>query len=61
MCTRFYVEPAYYQPLIKRAQKIHLADDMMRQLHKPLTMSGEMRPTDGTAVLAPNKDGKVLY
>lgn len=48
MCTRFYVEPAYYAPIITRAQKLKLADDMMRHLGKPLTMSGEMRPTDVT-------------
>ena len=59
MCTRFYVEPAYYAPLITRAQKLKLADDMIRQLGKPLTMSGEMRPTDIVAVLAPNKEGKI--
>lgn len=60
MCTRFYVEPAYYAPIITRAQKLKLADDMMRHLSKPLTMSGEMRPTDVVAVLAPNKEGNVL-
>ena len=59
MCTRFYVEPAYYAPIITRAQKLKLADDMMRHLSKPLTMSGEMRPTDVVAVLAPNKEGNV--
>ncbi len=59
MCTRFYVEPAYYAPIITRAQKLKLADDMMRHLGKPLTMSGEMRPTDVTAVLAPNKESRV--
>lgn len=32
---------------------------MMRHLGKPLTMSSEMRPTDVTAVLAPNKEGRV--
>jgi len=59
MCTRFYVEPAYYAPIITRAQKLKLADDMMRYLSKPLTMFGEMRPTDVAAVLAPNKEGNV--
>ena len=59
MCTRFYVEPAYYAPIISRAQKLKLADDIMRHLSKPLTMSGELRPTDVAAVLAPNKDGRM--
>jgi putative SOS response-associated peptidase YedK len=53
------VEPAYYAPIITRAQKLKLADDMMRHLGKPLTMSGEIRPTDVAAVLAPNKEGRV--
>lgn len=59
MCTRFYVEPASYRNLITRAQKIQLANDIMVKLGKPLTMSGEMRPTDVAAVLAPNKEGNV--
>lgn len=59
MCTRFYVEPASYQILITRAQRIQLANDIMVKFGKPLTMCGEMRPTDVVAVLAPNKDGKM--
>ena len=59
MCTRFYVEPASYQSLITRAQRIQLANDIMVKLGKPLTMCGEMRPTEVAAVLAPNKDGKM--
>ena len=31
----------------------------MRKFSKPLTMCGEIRPTDMTAVLAPNKDGRM--
>ena len=54
MCTRFYVEPASYQSLIARAQRIQLANDIMVKLGKPLTMCGEMCPTDVVAVLAPN-------
>lgn len=59
MCTRFYVESASYQSLITRAQKIQLANDIMVKLGKPLTMCGEMRPTDVVAVFAPNKVGNV--
>ena len=59
MCTRFYVEPASYQSLITRVQRIQLANDIMVKLGKPLTMCGEMRPTDVAAVLAPNKDGNM--
>jgi len=58
MCTRFYVEPYQYHAIITRAQRLQLAGDIMVKLGKPLTMSGEIRPTDVTAVLAPNKDGK---
>lgn len=58
MCTRFYVEPHQYQAIITRAQRLQIANDIMVKLGKPLTMSGEIRPTDVTAVLAPNKDGK---
>ena len=50
MCTRFYVEPASYQSLITRAQRIQLANDIMVKLGKPLTMCGEMRPTDAPVV-----------
>lgn len=53
------MEPAPFHGLITRAQKIQLANDIMVKLGKPLTMSGEMRPTDVAAVLAPNKDGNM--
>ena len=33
---------------------------MMRYLSKPLTMSGELHPTDVAAVLAPNKNVRML-
>lgn len=59
MCTRFYVESAPFQSLIIRAQRLSLANDIMVKLGKPLTMSGEIRPADAAAVLAPNKDGNM--
>ena len=59
MCTRFYVESAQFAPLITRAQKLELANSIMVKLGKPLFMSGELRPTDVAAVLAPNKDGRM--
>ena len=58
MCTRFYVEAEPFAPLITKAQKLSLADSIMRQCSRPITMSGEMRPTDVAAILAPNKEGK---
>ena len=59
MCTRFYVEPAAFRPLIERALRGSLADQMMRSLAKPLTMSGEIHPTEIAAVLAPDKSGGI--
>lgn len=59
MCTRFYVEPVSFQILITRAQRLQLSNDIMVKLGKPLTMCGEMRPTDVIAVLASNKNGKI--
>ena len=57
MCTRFYVEPVAFRPYIERAARIPLAQQMSVALAKPLTMCGEMHPTDLVAVLAPDKSG----
>ncbi|MBP0970591.1 MAG: SOS response-associated peptidase family protein [Oscillospiraceae bacterium] len=59
MCTRFYVEPAVFRPYIARAQRSALADQILVTLGKPLTMSGELHPTDAVAVLAPDKHGGI--
>ena len=60
MCTRFYVEPmSSYHGLIEKAQRTALAKEIMVKLGKPLTMTGEIRPTDVAAVLAPNKAGRM--
>ena len=37
-----------------------LANDIMVKLGKNLAMTDEIRPTDVAAVLAPNKEGKML-
>ena len=58
MCTRFYVERFSFSSIIKKAQMNVLANQMMERLAKRLDMSGELRPTDMAAVIAPNKDGK---
>ena len=59
MCTRFYVEPAVFCPYIDRAKRLSLADRIIVSLGKPLTMSGELHPTDVAAVLAPDKNGGI--
>ena len=56
-----YMEHTYYAPIIIRTQKLKLANDMMRHLIKSQTMSGEMRPMDAAAVLAPNKEGRMQF
>ena len=59
MCTRYYVEPATFRPYIDRASRIPLAHQIMIALSKPLTMCGEMHPTDIAAVFAPDKNGGI--
>ena len=59
MCTRFYVQPAEFRPYIERAARIPLAQQISVALAKPLTMCGEMHPTDLVAVLAPDKRGGI--
>lgn len=59
MCTWFYVD---YKPLstfIDKAGRLPLADRIMNAMSKPKAMSGNIRPTDMAAVLAPNKQGNM--
>ncbi len=59
MCTRFYAALSpELRPYIEAAQKNRIAEQMMRVLAKPVNMTGEIRPTDMAAVIAPNKRGK---
>ena len=61
MCTRFYVALSpELRPYIEAAQKNRIAEQMMRHLARPMTMTGEIRPTDMAAVIAPNKRGEPL-
>ncbi len=58
MCTRFYAALSpELRPYIEAAQKKKTAEYLMRYLAKPTTMTGEIRPTDMAAVIAPNKHG----
>lgn len=59
MCTRFYAALSHeLRPYIEAAQKMSIADQMMRHFARPTTMTGEIRPTDMAAVIAPNKQGQ---
>ena len=58
MCTRFYADiDKELKPLIDEAQSASFARQMMISLSRPLTMSGEIRPTDIAAVIARSKSG----
>lgn len=58
MCTWFYADNKY-KPLSTMAQKLPLSDSIMMAMSKSKAMSGNIRPTDMAAVLAPNKQGNV--
>lgn len=59
MCTRFYAAlSSELRPYIEAAQKSRIAEQMMRHLARPMTMTGEIRPTNMAAVIAPNKHGE---
>ena len=59
MCTRFYAALSpELRPFIEAARKMNIAEQMMRFLAKPINMTGEIRPTDMAAVIAPNKRGE---
>ena len=59
MCTRFYADiDKELKPIITAAQQVSFAQQMMISLSRPLSMSGEIRPTDIAAVIAPDKNGR---
>lgn len=59
MCTWFYADYKYLSGYINKAQQLPLADSIMNAMSKSKAMSGNIRPTDMAAVLAPNKQGNV--
>ncbi|EWM54002.1 SOS response-associated peptidase [Ruminococcus flavefaciens] len=59
MCTWFYADYKYLSGYINKAQQLPLADNIMNAMSKSKAMSGNIRPTDMAAVLAPNKQGNV--
>ena len=46
------------RPYIEAARRMSIAEQIMRQLARPAAMTGEIRPTDMAAVIAPNKRGE---
>lgn len=59
MCTRFYADiDKELKPFIDEAQNASFAQQMMISLSRTLTMSGEIRPTDIAAVIAPARNGQ---
>ena len=59
MCTRFYADiDKELKPIITAAQQVSFAQQMMISLSRPRSMSGEIRPTDIAAVIAPDKNGR---
>lgn len=59
MCCRYYVELSpELRPIVEAARQSVLAAEMNAELGKAFKSEGEIRPTDLTAVLAPDKAGK---
>ncbi len=59
MCTRFYADiDKELKPFIDEAQHAQFAQQMMIKLSRPVTMSGEIRPTDIAAVIARSRSGE---
>ena len=59
MCTWFYADSHSLSYFISKAQQLPLANEIMVKLSKSMAMSGNIRPTDMAAVLAPNKQGNM--
>ena len=64
MCTRYYMDdaPKEYAELFEAALRSALADRFIKEFGRPIVTKGEVRPTDITPVIAPNKQGiKTVY
>ena len=57
MCTWFYADKSSLSGFISRAQQLSLTHAIAKVMSRPSAMSGNIRPTDMAAVLAPNKQG----
>ena len=59
MCAWSYADSELLSTIIDKAQQLPLTSVIMNAMSKPSTMSGNIRPTDMAAVLAPNKQGNM--
>lgn len=60
MCCRYYMELSpELRPFVEEARRSSLAGRMTDKYCRPLTTSGEIKPTDITVVLAPDKNGRM--
>ena len=59
MCTRYYVELSpELRPYIEAASRSRLKESMVTKLGRAFKFSGEIRPTDIAAVIAPGPGGE---
>ena len=57
MCCRYYMEESpELRPYVEAAKRSALLEKMLEKLARPLTVSGEARPTDIVPVIAPSRD-----
>lgn len=60
MCTRYYADLSpELRPYIEAANRSPWRKRMVTQLGRPFRGSGEIRPTDMAAVIAPNRSGRM--
>ena len=60
MCTWFYADKATLSPIITKAQQLPLTDTIRNAMSRSAEMSGNIRPTDMTAVfVADNNSGHI--
>ena len=59
MCTRFYIDVSNkeMQEILREADRSVLKKRFLVDLAKPIRTSGEVRPTDVAAVIAPDRKG----
>ncbi len=58
MCYRFYMEMSpELRPIIEEAERSPLAERLVAALGRPLTVGGEVRPTNIVPVIAPDRAG----
>lgn len=59
MCCRYYMEMSpELKPFVEEARRSALANRMSDKYCRPFTAAGEIKPTDITLALAPDKNGR---